>query len=30
MIDADGAIEKAMYGVKATGHVGRLLTEIGA
>jgi peroxiredoxin Q/BCP len=30
VIDADGAIEKAMYGVKATGHVGRLLTEIGA
>jgi thioredoxin-dependent peroxiredoxin len=30
VIDAGGAIEKAMYGVKATGHVGRLLTEIGA
>jgi thioredoxin-dependent peroxiredoxin len=30
VIGADGAIEKAMYGVKATGHVGRLLTEIGA
>jgi peroxiredoxin Q/BCP len=30
VIGADGAIEKAMYGVKATGHVGRLLTEMGA
>ena len=30
MIDADGVIEKAMYGVKATGHVARLLAEIGA
>ncbi len=30
VIDADGAIEKAMYGVKAAGHVGRLLTEIEA
>jgi len=30
VIDPDGAIEKAMYGVKATGHVARLLTEIGA
>jgi len=30
VIGADGAIEKAMYGVKATGHVGRLLNEIGA
>jgi thioredoxin-dependent peroxiredoxin len=28
VIDPDGAIEKAMYGVKATGHVARLLTEI--
>ena len=25
-----GGIEKAMYGVKATGHVARLLTDIGA
>jgi thioredoxin-dependent peroxiredoxin len=30
MIDADGKIEKAMYGVKATGHVARLRTEVGA
>jgi thioredoxin-dependent peroxiredoxin len=30
VVDAGGAIEKVMYGVKATGHVGRLLTEIGA
>ncbi|HEY6297097.1 MAG TPA: thioredoxin-dependent thiol peroxidase [Streptosporangiaceae bacterium] len=30
VIDADGAVEKAMYGVKATGHVARLLTDIGA
>jgi thioredoxin-dependent peroxiredoxin len=30
VIDADGRIEKAMYGVKATGHVARLLTEVGA
>jgi peroxiredoxin Q/BCP len=30
VIDPEGAIEKAMYGVKATGHVARLLTEIGA
>jgi thioredoxin-dependent peroxiredoxin len=30
VIDPDGAIEKAMYGVKATGHVARLLTEIAA
>ena len=30
VIDADGAIEKALYGVKATGHVARLLTEVGA
>jgi peroxiredoxin Q/BCP len=30
VIDADGVIEKAMYGVKATGHVARLLTEVGA
>jgi peroxiredoxin Q/BCP len=30
VIDADGKIEKAMYGVNATGHVGRLLAELGA
>ena len=30
VIDADGNIEKAMYGVKATGHVGRLLAELQA
>ena len=30
VIDAEGNIEKALYGVKATGHVARLLTEIGA
>jgi thioredoxin-dependent peroxiredoxin len=30
VIDADGRIEKAMYSVKATGHVARLLTEVGA
>ena len=30
VIDANGVIEKAMYGVKATGHVARLRAEIGA
>jgi thioredoxin-dependent peroxiredoxin len=30
VIDADGQIEKAMYGVKATGHVARLRAEVGA
>jgi thioredoxin-dependent peroxiredoxin len=30
VIDAEGTVEKAMYGVKATGHVARLLTDIGA
>ena len=30
VIDADGKIDKAMYGVKAAGHVARLLTEVGA
>jgi thioredoxin-dependent peroxiredoxin len=30
VIDADGTIEKAMYGVKAAGHVARLRTEVGA
>jgi peroxiredoxin Q/BCP len=30
VIDADGKVEKALYGVKATGHVARLRDEIGA
>jgi thioredoxin-dependent peroxiredoxin len=30
VIDPDGKVAQAMYGVKATGHVARLLTEIGA
>jgi peroxiredoxin Q/BCP len=30
VIDADGTISKALYGVKATGHVARLRTEVGA
>jgi peroxiredoxin Q/BCP len=30
VIDPDGKIAKAMYGVKATGHVARLRAEIGA
>ena len=30
VIGADGTIERAMYGVKATGHVARLRAEIGA
>jgi peroxiredoxin Q/BCP len=30
VIGADGIITTALYGVKATGHVGRLRTEIGA
>ena len=30
VIGADGAIEQAMYGVKATGHVARLRAEVGA
>ena len=29
VIDADGKIEQALYGVKATGHVARLRTEVG-
>jgi peroxiredoxin Q/BCP len=29
VIDPDGKIEKAQYGVKATGHVGRLTAELG-
>ena len=30
VVDANGAIEKALYGVKATGHVARLRAEVGA
>src|SRR5271165_555473 len=30
VIDANGKISKALYGVKATGHVARLRTEVGA
>jgi peroxiredoxin Q/BCP len=30
VVDADGKISKALYGVKATGHVARLRTEVGA
>ena len=30
VIDPDGKIAKAMYGVKATGHVARLRADIGA
>jgi thioredoxin-dependent peroxiredoxin len=29
VIDADGRIEKAQYGVKATGHVARLRADLG-
>ncbi len=29
VIGADGKVEKALYGVKATGHVARLMTEVG-
>jgi thioredoxin-dependent peroxiredoxin len=29
VIAPDGTIEQAMYGVKATGHVARLLTQVG-
>ncbi|MEZ0074011.1 thioredoxin-dependent thiol peroxidase [Planotetraspora sp. GP83] len=29
VIDADGKIEKALYNVKATGHVARLVKELG-
>jgi thioredoxin-dependent peroxiredoxin len=29
IVDADGRIEKAMYNVKATGHVARLRRELG-
>jgi thioredoxin-dependent peroxiredoxin len=28
LVDADGQIEEAQYGVKATGHVGRLLRDL--
>ena len=30
VVDEDGRIEKALYAVKATGHVARLRAEIGA
>ena len=30
VIDADGTVSKALYGVKATGHVARLRAEVGA
>jgi peroxiredoxin Q/BCP len=30
VIDADGKISQALYGVKATGHVARLRAEVGA
>jgi peroxiredoxin Q/BCP len=30
VVGADGRIEKAMYGVKAAGHVARLRAEVGA
>jgi thioredoxin-dependent peroxiredoxin len=30
VIDADGKVEKALYGVKATGHVARLRAELAA
>jgi thioredoxin-dependent peroxiredoxin len=30
VIDADGTIARAMYGVKATGHVARVRAELGA
>jgi thioredoxin-dependent peroxiredoxin len=30
VIGAEGEIEKALYGVKATGHVARLRAEVGA
>ncbi|HEY2550424.1 MAG TPA: thioredoxin-dependent thiol peroxidase [Streptosporangiaceae bacterium] len=29
VVDEDGKIERALYGVKATGHVGRLRAELG-
>jgi len=30
VVEADGTISKALYGVKATGHVARLRAEVGA
>ena len=30
VVGADGTLEQAMYGVKATGHVARLRAEVGA
>ncbi|MFY9933634.1 MAG: thioredoxin-dependent thiol peroxidase [Streptosporangiaceae bacterium] len=30
VVDADGKISTALYGIKATGHVARLRTEVGA
>jgi peroxiredoxin Q/BCP len=30
VVGADGKVEKAYYGVKATGHVERLRKELGA
>jgi len=30
VVGADGKIEQAMYGVKATGHVARLRAQVGA
>ena len=30
VVDANGTLEKALYGVKATGHVARLRAEVGA
>ena len=30
VVDANGIVEKALYGVKATGHVARLRAEVGA
>jgi peroxiredoxin Q/BCP len=30
VVDPDGKVAKAMYGVKATGHVARLRAELGA
>jgi len=29
VIGTDGTVEKALYGVKATGHLARLMTELG-
>ena len=29
VVDADGTLEKAMYNVKATGHVAKLRNELG-